>query len=348
MSPGVSQTARGATEAAPRDGAQACGNRSAPGAIQGSARRGGSRDRIAVIVPTFRRPRDLARCLAALAGQERPADQVVVVARHDDAASWEVLRSPAGAALPLTAVGVDTPGVVAALNAGLSRVDAELVAFTDDDAAPRTDWLRRIAEHFAADPRLGGLGGRDWIRQHGRLEDGAETVVGRLAWFGRYVGNHHLGMGPPREVDLLKGVNMSFRRAALEGLCFDVRLRGAGAQVGNELGVSLAVKRAGWTLLYDPDVAVDHYPAARHDADQRNAFSAEAVRNAAFNETLLLWEHLPRYRAVVFILWALTVGHRAAPGVVQWLRLLPRQRGIATRRFRAAASGRLDGWRAAR
>jgi cellulose synthase/poly-beta-1,6-N-acetylglucosamine synthase-like glycosyltransferase len=304
--------------------------------------------RVAVIVPTYRRPQDLARCLEALARQQRQAEQVIVVARAEDEATWRILRAAPARALQLVLVAVRSAGVVAALNAGLDAAAADIVAFTDDDAAPRPDWLRQIVEHFAADPALGGLGGRDWIFQHGRLEDESRQVVGRISWVGRCVGNHHLGAGPLREVDVLKGANMSFRIRALDGVRFDKRLRGSGAQVGNELGVSLAVKRRGWRICYDPRIAVDHYPAVRHDEDRRNEFSAEAVRHAAFNETLLLAEHFGRVRAWAFLGWALLIGDHAAPGVLQWVRLLLIRRDTATRRFLATLSGRFAGWRAAR
>lgn len=301
---------------------------------------------IAVIVPSYRRPSDLERCLAALARQTRRADQVLVVARPDDVATWAVARS-APSSLPVETVAVATGGVVAALNTGLECASREIVAFTDDDAAPRPDWLERIAAHFAADPSLGGVGGRDWIFQHGRLEDGQTAVVGKLSWFGRCVGSHHLGVGAPREVDVLKGVNMAFRAAALAGVRFDERLRGGGAQVGNELGVSLAVKRGGWKLLYDPAVAVDHFPAARHDEDQRNTFSPLAIRNAVFNETLLLCGHFGSLRRLAFMLWAIGVGDRAAPGLTQWLRLARHDPRRATARLGATFAGRIEGFREA-
>lgn len=306
-----------------------------------------SAQRIAVVVPSYKRPLDLTRCLTAIAAQTRRPDQVLVAARADDAPTWAVARD-APAALPITIVSVSTAGVVAALNAALERVSADLVAFTDDDAAPRPDWLARIAAHFDADPRLGGLGGRDWVFQCGRLEDGSERVVGMVSWFGCCIGNHHLGVGPPREVDVLKGVNMTFRTGALTGIRFDERLRGTGAQVANELGVSLAVKRQGWKLVYDPSVAVDHFPAGRYDEDQRSTFSTVAIRNAVFNETLLLCGHFGWLRRVSFMAWAVLIGHRAWPGVAQWLRLLRTDASHATLRLSAVLAGRLDGYWAAR
>jgi cellulose synthase/poly-beta-1,6-N-acetylglucosamine synthase-like glycosyltransferase len=300
---------------------------------------------IAALIPSYRRPADLERCLRAMFCQEHPAKQVIIVLRRGDELSRAVVDRARVSQPEIELVLVSVPGVVAALNAGLIAVRADIVAFTDDDAAPRPDWLRSIATHYAADPDLGGLGGRDWIHQHGRLENGSRRIVGRLTWFGACVGNHHLGVGPLREVDALKGVNMSFRVAALAGIRFDTRLRGAGAQVSNELGVSLAVKRAGWKLAYDPQLAVDHFPSVRHDIDQRGAFNPEALANSTFNETLLLCEHHAAPRRLVFIAWALLVGTRAMPGLVQFVRLCLKEGwGPAASRWQVTRRARLEAW----
>jgi GT2 family glycosyltransferase len=305
--------------------------------------------RIAVIVPTYRRPQDLDRCLGALARQTHHVDQIVIVMREDDEATRAVLERVKANNVGLTVATIKDGGQVAALNAGLAVAEADIIAFTDDDAAPRPEWLSQIAARFAADPRLGGLGGRDWVHHKERLEDGERSVVGQITWFGRCIGHHHLGAGPCREVDALKGANMSFRARALEGVRFDTRLLGAGAQVCNDLGVSLAVKRRGWRLLYDPQIAVDHFPAARHDDDQRSAFSPDAVHNAVFNETLLLYEHFTPWRRLVYFVWAFAIGHRVSPGLLQWLRLRAViEPQTATARFRAAWNARVAALRAAR
>ena len=39
---------------------------------------------ITVVVPTYRRPRDLGRCLDGLGKQSRPADEIAVVVRESD------------------------------------------------------------------------------------------------------------------------------------------------------------------------------------------------------------------------------------------------------------------------
>lgn len=61
----------------------------------------------------------------------------------------------------------------------------------------------------------------------------ADYTIGVLIqWFGRIIGNHHLGVGLPQKVDFLKGANMSYRAQVLATLRFDTRLRGAGASLG--------------------------------------------------------------------------------------------------------------------
>ncbi|MDR5671407.1 glycosyltransferase, partial [Burkholderia cenocepacia] len=93
----------------------------------------------------------------------------IVVARPEDDATHERLADPAvGGALPLRIVPVDGGGQVAALNKGLDSANGDIVAITDDDAAPRPDWLARIDAVFQADPRVGAVGGRDWVHEKGR------------------------------------------------------------------------------------------------------------------------------------------------------------------------------------
>lgn len=297
--------------------------------------------KVTVLVPTFRRPGDLKRCLAALQRQSRAPDEVVVVARPDDTATHACLRdSRVRGALPLTVALVETSGQVAALNCGLDAAAGDVVAITDDDAAPHVDWVERIAAAFQNDARLGALGGRDWVHEKGRVLDGERPLVGKLTPSGKIIGNHHLGVGGAREVDLLKGANMSYRREAIRHIRFDARLRGAGAQVHNDMAFSMSVKNAGWKLVYDPRVAVDHFPAERFDDDRRDAQTLSAVRNAAFNLHLILRDQLTPLRRETAWWWYTLVGTRVYPGMAHVvLALLKRQGPAKLPRWRAVREG---------
>lgn len=300
--------------------------------------------KISVVIPSYRRPKDLVRCLEALKKQTRPADEVLVVVRDTDLETWTFIETFNAEHLPLHTTKVSISGVVAAMNAGLDVACGDLIAFTDDDAAPHSDWLERIDAHFMSDSLIGGVGGRDWVYHGIQLEDGVREVVGQVQWFGRIIGEHHLGVGEPREVDVIKGVNMSFRRSAIKELHFDERMRGTGAQVHFELSFSLSLKRAGWKLIYDPRVAVDHYPAQRFDEDQRNTFNDMALINCVHNETLVLLEHFSPVQRTAFLIWAALIGTRDSLGLLQWLRFLPKEGALAGQKLVASLSGRWQAW----
>ena len=294
---------------------------------------------ITVLIPTYRRPQDLQRCLSALEAQKRQAEEILVVIRDTDVETRAFLT---GYALPMPSLRVVTvvsPGVLAAMNAGLAEATGEIIALTDDDTAPYPDWLARIESHFAADPCVGGVGGRDWQP----VERGSQAVVGIIQWHGRVIGNHHLGVGEPRAVDVLKGANCAYRAEPLKAIGFETRLRGGGAQVHWELSLGMAMRAAGWRLIYDPAVAMDHFPAPRFDADTnlRGIFNAEGISHSAYNETLVLLQYLPPLRRLVFLIWAILIGTRAEPGMAQIPRLmLIRDRHIWLR-TKATAQGRI-------
>ena len=300
--------------------------------------------KITVVVPTYLRPQDLIRCLGALKQQNKPVDELWVIVRDTDRETWQFLDTFDRGTLPLHTATVTATVVIAAMNIGLESATGDIVAFTDDDAAPHPDWLEKIESYYLADDQVGGVGGRDWVYHGTILEDGSQAVVGKLQWFGRLIGNHHIGIGEGREVDVLKGVNMSFRRKAIADLRFDQRMRGTGAQVNFEVVFSLTLRQKGWKLIYDPQIAVDHFPAQRFDEDQRNSFNAQASINAVHNETVALLGYLPPLQRLVFTIWAIAIGTSEAFGVLQCIRYLPKEGDVARQKLWASWLGRLQGW----
>lgn len=295
---------------------------------------------ISVLVPTYRRPQDLHRCLEAMKKQSRPADEIIVIHREGDEETKSFLRNYQYQPLPLKIAKVEVTGVIAAMNAGLAVIDADIVALIDDDAAPFPDWLQRIESHFLSDSQIAGVGGRDVLVG---LE-GASDDVGKLKWWGQVSGNHHIGVGEAREVDVLKGVNCAYRSVLLRRIGFDTRMRGKGAQVHWELSLGFTLRRQGWKLIYDPSVAVEHFPAARHDEDQRS-FSPVALFDIVHNETLVLLEHLSWPQKVIFLLWVSLIGIRAAPGLFQVPRLILKRDRNVFRKWMVTTSGRIAGIR---
>ncbi|MGF1568074.1 MAG: glycosyltransferase family 2 protein [Nodosilinea sp.] len=297
-----------------------------------------------VVVPTFRRPRDLVRCLTALQQQATAPHEVIVVVRADDAETWAALGTFPTAGLALKPQTVTQPGVVAAMNLGLEAASGDIIAFTDDDAAPHPDWIARLVAHFLQDSAVAGVGGRDLIQNPQPWFLGRSERVGQLQWHGRLIGNHHNGVGKAREVDILKGVNMSFRRSAIGDLRFDTRLLGTGAQVHFEVVFCLALKRQGWKLIYDPDILVDHHMSQRFDEDQRYQFNAVAYFNLVHNETVAIAGYLSPLRQLTFLLWSILIGTRDAYGLAQSIRFSKRDGLTAWKKWWLCLKGRWQGW----
>jgi GT2 family glycosyltransferase len=278
---------------------------------------------IAVAVCTYRRPASLLTCLAGLAAQSCLPDDVMVVVRPTDTQTREAVTGRPVDGLPVRSVPVHEPGLVAARNAGLAANRSDIVAFCDDDTVAAPGWLERVLAHFADDPAIGGVGGRDRCHDGTAFDDRKRSVVGCVQWWGRSIGNHHLGFGPPRAVQYLKGANMSFRATAIRGLWFDTRLRGKGAQPGDDFAFSLAVARAGWKLLYDPAALVDHYAAAdqlRSYVVRRGLADTISFSESCFNQALTLWNNMGPARRGIYLLWACCIGASTYPGFVQAIR----------------------------
>ncbi|SFA96980.1 Glycosyl transferase family 2 [Cohnella sp. OV330] len=311
---------------------------------------------VTVVVPSYRRPDDLSKCLEGLNRQLYPRYDVVIVVRSGDeetkalALRWLGTDSSYGKSV----TEVSESGVLAAMKAGTNVALGDIIAYTDDDAVPRPDWLEKLVRHYA-DPRVGGVGGRD-IQPGIPAKPGCG--VGIVTWYGKLIGNHHIGDGPAREADVLKGVNMSLRRELTE---FPQGLLGTGAQVHFEVHMCLRARWLGYKLIYDASAIVDHYPAPRFDEDQRGKAVPEAAVNAAYNLQLgiLRWGGL--LRMMSRFVYAAFVGDRTTPGLlrlaVAWTRgerlvvsaFIPGQQGYwrglrrwmktGRDRFRSASAG---------
>jgi glycosyltransferase involved in cell wall biosynthesis len=280
--------------------------------------------KLAVVVPTYRRPESLERCLRGLLAQTHRADEIVVVARHDDDAT---LRAHARFAHDVRLVTTGAAGQVAALDAGARATEAAVLAFTDDDAVPRADWIARLSRHFT-DPAVCGVGGRDIVHHHWGVEEGARATVGTITWWGKPIGNHHLGTGEARSVQILKGCNCAYRR---EAFAIPLGLRGCGAEPMNDLATSLRASMMG-TVVYDADLVVDHYPADRFDGDGRAYKTDRALLDAVHNQAISVLSLLPD---LCWRYWAfhLLVGDALTPGLVRSVVAAVRDEPFSRNRF---------------
>jgi succinoglycan biosynthesis protein ExoM len=108
--------------------------------------------RLAVLIPTFRRPDSLERALRSVFAQMRRADEIIV-SDNDPAGSARarVAALQAEAPCPLIYVHAPQPGVSNARNAGFAAATAPRIAQLDDDESAPPHWLGALeAMHEAS------------------------------------------------------------------------------------------------------------------------------------------------------------------------------------------------------
>ena len=119
---------------------------------------------VSVVIPTYRRPNLLRRCLESLRQQDLDAArfEVVVVDDGSGDATAEVLAATTGNVVALTQPR--NAGPAAARNRGITTATGNLVLFLDDDVVAAPDLLStHLAIHEQRhDPMLGVLGRIDW------------------------------------------------------------------------------------------------------------------------------------------------------------------------------------------
>jgi cellulose synthase/poly-beta-1,6-N-acetylglucosamine synthase-like glycosyltransferase len=239
---------------------------------------------LSVVVCTHNRPLDLERCLERLAALEDPA-QVIVVDSASQPPCGQLVARYADRIEELVYVREERTGHSRARNRGVAVANGDVIAFLDDDAAPRPDWARRIVGPFAAEPEIGCVGGAC----HAVFPDGArpEWLSERLLQFAAIT-----RFGPEaREVTSSAewpfGANMAFRREALEeGGPFPEALGREGTNLlsGDDSALIEAVRRSGWKIWIEPSAVVDH------------AVHAERCRSEYYWRRLW-WQGVTRARA---------------------------------------------------
>ncbi len=270
--------------------------------------------KVSVVISTYGRPDGLHRAVESLRRQTRVPDEIVIAMTSADRLTRPMVetlvqRQNGALHLPvIKVVAVPQHDVIAKENAGIATASGTIVCFMDDDAVARPQWVERLTRHFA-DRTVGAVGGRDVIWHADRAPERAVRDIGRLRWFGRILANHHQFATGVRDVEFLKGCDMSFRRDLLVPI--DHRIVGV-IPYGFEIDMGLTVLARRYRVVYDPEAAVDHFATSDMSAGR-----ADLAYITNHNQTYILLKHLPWARRIVFLLYTFLVGDRNTIGLLR-------------------------------
>ncbi len=270
------------------------------------------------MIPTWKRPKDLQRCLNSLLRQVLQPREILISYREDDIESKKIIDEFINQ-LPITTVLVKIPGVVYAEKKLIENASSEILVFIDDDAEAPPFWLRYINNHFEKNSKLIAVGGPDEIQTEEHLRV-TKSVVGKLTWFGKVIGNHHHKVTSLMEVQFLKGVNMAIRKEFIPPIDLNLqseKFQGNGChwELDIFLGINSQFSSKG-RILFDPKLELKHF-SFHGQVDPR-----PNLRNNARNYIYILLKHFGIFKCIPAILYFITIGNERIPGLLKLCQMI--------------------------
>jgi glycosyltransferase involved in cell wall biosynthesis len=235
---------------------------------------------VSLIIGTRDRCAKLARCLESVGRMsfERAWELIVVDNGSTDGTAAIVREFKAVAPIPVRYVFEPKPGLGNAHNAGVAAARGEILAFTDDDCYPASDFLSSLWSAFG-DPSVGYVSGR--ILLYDPADYGKGTV--RHSEQVTFPPNSFVGPG-----SLFGGANMAFRRRVLTEIGGFDPLFGPGALFNCEdYDAAGRASAIGWKGQYRPEVIVWHHHG-RKEADFPPLMKSFGIGIGAYHMKILL------------------------------------------------------------
>lgn len=182
-----------------------------------------------------------------------PWELVIVDNGSTDSTSFIIRQFMRDSTARVVFCNAHVPGLSRARNVGWQAAAGEIVAFTDDDCYPNSDYIDMIRDTFS-DSRIDYAGGRILLFDPTDCAVSIQTLDERRSIPpGRFV--------PP---GLIQGANMAARRSVIEALGGFDEILGAGTAFPSEdtdfIGRAAA---AGFIGAYDPKLLVFHHHRRR-------------------------------------------------------------------------------------
>jgi len=227
---------------------------------------------IAVVIATLNRPEHLAGVLRDLYHQAPEDLEVLVVDQSPLEVAEQVdLFVNALEDSRFRYAFTKQRSLPNARNIGIRGTRAPIILFLDDDVRLLPGLIEAHRDAYA-DAQVGGVVGRIIERQ---VLPNARPGVNRVGFGGRVITN--LSGREKKQVEALKGANMSVRREVLEHVGgFDRNYRGTALL--EDADIAERIRSAGWTVWFEPKAEIVHLSAPEGGVLQPDAVRTELWR----------------------------------------------------------------------
>ena len=115
---------------------------------------------ISVVIPVFNDSKRLTACLEALENQTYPKSLYEVIVVDNGSTTGEAIGDVVSRFGQALATYESRPGSYAARNKGISLAQGNVIAFTDADCIPASDWLEKGVANLVRTPNCGLVAGK--------------------------------------------------------------------------------------------------------------------------------------------------------------------------------------------
>jgi glycosyltransferase involved in cell wall biosynthesis len=110
---------------------------------------------VSVIIPVFNDGERLQLCLAVLAQQTYGRSHFEIIVIDNGSEDFDLVQTAVAPYDNVMLIFEPTPGSYAARNKGLALAQGDIIAFTDADCIPASDWLAQGVEQLQSTPNCG-------------------------------------------------------------------------------------------------------------------------------------------------------------------------------------------------
>ena len=238
---------------------------------------------LSIVIPTFNGLDPLRRCLASVCRHAPPGTQIIVVddASTDGTHAW-LRQHYAGVEVVRLAAN---QGFCGAVNAGIARVQGEVIELLNNDAVVEAGWAEAALRHFA-DPTVGSVAPLVVFLDRPDVIDSAGQEYHLCGWgknrfYGERLQAHHQ---VPGEVFGPSGSCGFYRREALARAGALLPEYGAYYE---DVDLSFRLRWAGYRCVYEPASRARHEESATYRRQKDRV-----VWLLARNEELVYWINL--------------------------------------------------------
>lgn len=236
---------------------------------------------VSVVVPTCNRWHTLEQTLAALCAQDYGTSSYEVIMVDDcsdDSTEAEISRLAASSTVPIRYFRNSARlGPGGSRNVGVSKAQGEIIAFTDSDTIPKSDWISCGIRPFLESRHLAGVEGSVIPLEEASISPFSDVIHNRSG--GRY-----------------QCCSMFYRKSVLEQVGgFDERLFDAmsGVHFREDLDLAIAIMKNYGVIQFQPEAAVyhpSHRPCFRRPIDLAKRY---------MHDPLLMRKHTGLWRSYI-------------------------------------------------